>query len=55
MYDGNGRTVNFEMEAAVSAMDSWVAFGLSMDQKMVALAVCYTLLWSKFFYSSFKM
>jgi hypothetical protein len=43
MYDGNGRTINFEIEAAVSAMDSWVAFGLSMDEKMVALAVCYTI------------
>lgn len=34
-YDGIGQAVNFEMEAAVLDINSWVAFGLSFDQDMV--------------------
>lgn len=36
-YSGNGKTVGFEMEAGVSSADSYTAFALSEDQKMVSI------------------
>jgi hypothetical protein len=32
--NGNGQSVSFEMEGAVSSINSWVSFGLSYDQQM---------------------
>ena len=35
IYDDREQTVSFELEARVKSRNSYVAFGLSFDQKMV--------------------
>jgi len=42
--DVDNDTVMFEMSAPVESINSWVAFGLSMDAKMVTFCWCSSVL-----------